>query len=832
MGRFYTNVQLAGNTILYRGYENGQPVQSRAHFSPTLFVPSNKKEKYRTLNGEYVKPIKFDSAKEAREFIQQYEDVEGFKVHGYERYVYQFISKEFPNEVNYDISQMKIFALDIEVQCENGFPNVEEAAEEMLSITIKDMVTKQYYCWATREFEAPKGVETNIFWTEHEMLNHFINWWAQNTPDILTGWNVNLYDVPYIARRFNRVLGDKWMKALSPWNRANEREIYVQGRKNYAYDISGINILDYLDLYRKFTYSNQESYRLDHIAFVELGQRKVDHSEYENFKDFYTSDWQKFMEYNIQDVELIDRLEDKMKLLELAITMAYDAKVNFEDVYSQVRMWDTMIYNYLSDRNFVVPPRKGAKKDEKYAGAYVKEPIPGGYDWVVSFDLNSLYPHLIMQYNISPETLIDQRHPSATVDRILEETLDIDGEYCVCANGAQYRKDVHGFLPEMMQEIYDERTIYKKRMLESKQALEHATTPAETLALQKDISKFNNIQMARKIQLNSAYGAIGNQYFRYYNLANAEAITLSGQVSIRWIEGKVNQYLNKLLKTEDHDYVIASDTDSIYICLDLLVRTVFDGKDVSKERIVNFLDDACKKRIEPFIDKSYKELADYVGAYEQKMFMKRENIAEKGIWTAKKRYILNVWDSEGVRYEKPKLKMMGIEAVKSSTPAACRTSIKDCLMVIMNQNEEAAQKFIADFRDKFSSLPIEDISFPRGCNGINKWSNPSTIYSKGTPIHVRGALLYNFHNKKNKLTHKYPLIQDGEKIKFVYLKTPNKIGENVISYLNTFPKEFALDKQVDYDLQFSKSFLDPIKVIMDVIGWQPEKIASLEFLFG
>ncbi len=832
MGRFYTNVQLAGNTILYRGYENGQPVQSRAHFSPTLFVPSNKKEKYRTLNGEYVKPIKFDSAKEAREFIQQYEGVEGFKVHGYERYVYQFISKEFPNEVNYDISQMKIFALDIEVQCENGFPNVEEAAEEMLSITIKDMVTKQYYCWATREFEAPKGVETNIFWTEHEMLNHFINWWAQNTPDILTGWNVNLYDVPYIARRVNRVLGDKWMKALSPWNRANEREIYVQGRKNYAYDISGINILDYLDLYRKFTYSNQESYRLDHIAFVELGQRKVDHSEYENFKDFYTSDWQKFMEYNIQDVELIDRLEDKMKLLELAITMAYDAKVNFEDVYSQVRMWDTMIYNYLSDRNFVVPPRKGAKKDEKYAGAYVKEPIPGGYDWVVSFDLNSLYPHLIMQYNISPETLIDQRHPSATVDRILEETLDIDGEYCVCANGAQYRKDIHGFLPEMMQEIYDERTIYKKRMLESKQALEHATTPAETLALQKDISKFNNIQMARKIQLNSAYGAIGNQYFRYYNLANAEAITLSGQVSIRWIEGKVNQYLNKLLKTEDHDYVIASDTDSIYICLDLLVRTVFDGKDVSKERIVNFLDDACKKRIEPFIDKSYKELADYVGAYEQKMFMKRENIAEKGIWTAKKRYILNVWDSEGVRYEKPKLKMMGIEAVKSSTPAACRTSIKDCLMVIMNQNEEAAQKFIADFRDKFSSLPIEDISFPRGCNGINKWSNPSTIYSKGTPIHVRGALLYNFHNKKNKLTHKYPLIQDGEKIKFVYLKTPNKIGENVISYLNTFPKEFALDKQVDYDLQFSKSFLDPIKVIMDVIGWQPEKIASLEFLFG
>ncbi|MAQ91554.1 MAG: DNA polymerase [Rhodopirellula sp.] len=832
MSVFYTNIQLAGDTILYRGIKHGEPVQFRCNFSPTLYVLSNKEEEFKTLSGKNVTPMTFETAKKAREFIQQYDGVEGFEVHGYERFVYQWIRREFPGEIDYNINQMKIFALDIEVQSENGFPNVDEAAEEMLSITIKDMVTKKYYSWATREFTPPEGVEAFIFWTENEMLNHFLGWWAQNTPDILTGWNINLYDVPYIARRVNRVLGEKWMKSLSPWGRANEREVYVQGRKNYAYDISGINILDYFDLYRKFTYTNQESYRLDHIAFVELGQRKIDHSEYENFKDFYTRDWQKFMEYNIQDVELIDRLEDKMKLLELAITMSYDAKTNFEDVYSQVRMWDTMIYNYLTDRKVVVPPKKIREKDAKYAGAYVKEPKPGLYDWVVSFDLNSLYPHLIMQYNISPETLIDERHPRATVDRILEETLDIDGDCCVCANGAQYRKDIHGFLPEMMQSIYNERTIYKKRMLNAKQSLEHATTPAETSSLQKDISKFNNIQMARKIQLNSAYGAIGNQYFRYYNLANAEAITLSGQVSIRWIERKMNEYLNNLLGTEDHDYVIASDTDSIYLCLDLLVSTVFAGKDVSKERIVNFLDDACKQRIEPFISKAYQELANYVGAYEQKMFMKRENIAEKGIWTAKKRYVLNVWDSEGVRYAKPKLKMMGIEAVKSSTPGVCRDKIRECIEVILSSTEEDAQKYISDFREQFSKLPVEDISFPRGCNNLNKWSSPTVIYGKGTPIHVRGALLYNFHNKKNKLTHKYPLIRDGDKIKFVYLKNPNKIGENVLSYLQTFPKELGLDRCVDYDLQFEKSFLEPIKVIMDTIGWQPEKIASLEFLFG
>ena len=826
MSKFYTNIQLAGDTILYRGYEDGNPVQFRAHFSPTLYVLSNNKEKFTTLDGRYVSPVKFQKPKEGREFIRQYDGVEGFEVHGYERFVYQYIRQEYPNEVDYDISLMKLYSMDIEVQCENGFPDVEAAAEEMLSITIKDMVSKKFYIWAVKDFNTDHT--KFIFDTEREMLMHFIDWWVKNTPDILTGWNVNLYDVPYICRRVKRILGTKWMNSISPWNRANEREVYVQGRKNYAYDVSGINILDYLDLYRKFTYSNQESYRLDHIAFVELGERKLDHSEYENFIDFYTRDWQKFIEYNIQDTELIDRLEEKMKLLDLAITMSYDAKVNFEDVYSQVRMWDTMIYNYLTDRNIVVPPKKGAKKDEKYAGAYVKEPIPGKYDWVVSFDLNSLYPHLIMQYNISPETLWETRHTSASVERILNEEITIEDDVCVCANGAQYRKDIQGFLPQMMQVIYDERTIYKKKMLQAKR--DYEVQPSAKL--QRDISKFNNIQMARKIQLNSAYGAVGNQYFRYYNLANAEAITLSGQVSIRWIEQRMNKYLNKILKTEGEDYVIASDTDSIYLHLGPLVETVFASREKDDKSIVSFLDKVCEVEFEKYISSSYQALANYVNAYDQKMFMKRETIANKGIWTAKKRYMLNAWDIEGVRFAEPKLKVMGIEAVKSSTPGACREKIKECITVIMNESEEAAQDFIADFRDKFSTLPVEDISFPRGCNGINKWANQSSIYSKGTPIHVRGALLYNFYNKKNNLTHKYPLIQDGEKIKFVYLKTPNKFGENVVSFLNTFPKEFGLDKQVDYELQFEKSFLDPIKVILDTIGWKSEKVANLEFLFG
>ncbi len=827
---FYTNVNLVGNNLLYIGYENGQRIQRRFKFSPTLFVVSNQITEYKTLDGRYAKPIRFDTVGQARDFKDKYKDVENFEVHGYDRFLYQYISEEFSDEVDYDIKTLKITSLDIEVACENGFPNVRECAEQLLAITVQDYQTRKLKVFATRDYHnTRKDVDFIYCDDEKHLLQCFLAYWQTDFPDVLTGWNCELYDIPYICGRLERLFGEKEVKMMSPWGMVKSEEMEIRGRKNILYNLMGINVLDYMDLYKKFTYTNQESYRLDHIAFVELGQKKLDHSEYENFKDFYTKDWQKFIDYNIKDVELVLQLEDKMKLLELAVALAYDAKVNLKDVYYQVRMWDTLIYNFLKRRNTVVPPIKRSDKDQKYAGAYVKEPIPGKYDWVVSFDLNSLYPHLIMQYNISPETLWETRHPSTNVDRMLTKVDQIDPQFATCANGAQYRKDIHGFLPEMMQKIYDERVQSKKLMLIAKQ--EYEKTP--TKKLEKAISKYNNIQMARKIQLNSAYGAIGNQYFRYYNLRNAEAITLSGQVSIRWIENKVNGYLNKLLNSNEKDYVIASDTDSIYICLDDLVTTVYGDKDVGQERVVDFLDKACKEKLEPFIDKSYQELAEYTNAYEQKMFMKRENIAARGIWTAKKRYILNVWDSEGVRYNQPKLKMMGIEAVKSSTPMPCRKAIKDALNIMMSGEQDELITFINNFKEEFYSLPPEDIAFPRSVNGLRKFKSDTDVYSKGCPLHVRGSLLYNFYVAKKKLENKYPIIQEGEKIKYIYMKVgrTNYTGENVLSFLNTFPRELGLEECIDHKINFKKSFLDPLQIITSVIGWDTEKKSSLEFLF-
>ena len=348
----------------------------------------------------------------------------------------------------------------------------------------------------------------------------------------------------------------------------------------------------------------------------------------------------------------------------------------------------------------------------------------------------------------------------------------------------------------------------------------------------KDISKFNNFQMVRKITLNSAYGAVGNQYFRYYKLANAEAITLSGQVSIRWIENKMNEFLNKILKTDDFDYVIASDTDSIYLNFNNIVETFLSKYKGDKEKVVTMIDKICQDQLEPYIDKCYNELAEYVNSYDQKMQMKRENIADRGIWTAKKRYILNVWDSEGVRYEEPKLKIMGIEAVKSSTPAPCRKMIKDSLKLMMSATEDELIDFIEKCRSEFNKLPPEDIAFPRGLSEVNKYKSNSTIYSKGTPIHARGALLYNYYIKEKKLDNKYTTINNGDKIKFIYLKKANPIRENVISFLTDFPVEFGLDKYLDRELQFEKAFLEPLKAVLDAIGWNVEKTVNLELFFG
>jgi len=392
------------------------------------------------------------------------------------------------------------------------------------------------------------------------------------------------------------------------------------------------------------------------------------------------------------------------------------------------------------------------------------------------------------------------------------------------ARGNLFDKNKKGLIPTIVESYYNERSVVKKKMLAAEQKLVKTDKSDKhaVYQLEKEIATYGNQQMAIKILMNSLYGATSNEYFRYFDQRIAESITMSGQLTIRWAEQKINAYMNKVLKTEDKDYVVAIDTDSLYIRMGDLVSAVEPRDPVS------FLDKVATEKIEPLLAQAYEELKEYMNCAEQKMVMAREVIAEKGIWTGKKHYVLNVWNNEGVQFEEPKLKIMGIEAVRSSTPAVCRDLIKDTVKKILVSSEKEIQAIISAERDNFRQLPAEDIAFPRSVNNLDKYTDKSLIYRKGTPIHVRATLLHNYHIDKLGLGNKHEKIYSGEKIKFLYLKKPNRLYENVVAFKNVLPDEFNIRDFVDYDLQFEKAFVEPIKTILDAIGWEVEKRATLE----
>lgn len=842
---FYTNVFARGDKVYLRGYRNGQRIAETINYKPYLFVPSDRKTNttYRTLDGKPVSRMDFDSITDARDFIKRYDDVANYDIFGLTNFQYLFIHDKFHGEMQFDPGMINIISIDIETDSSSGFPDIATADKEVTAITLSRKGEKVVL--GMKDYKPSSDDVTYIKCKdEWHLLNNFLCVWQSGRymPDIVTGWNIDGFDIPYLINRIIRILGEHEAKKLSPWGILNKKEIIrgksavragkqIEDRIDVVYDIAGVTSLDYLELYKKFSFKNQENYRLDTIAAEELGQKKLDYSEYGSLNDLYEKNPQKFFDYNVQDAALVERLEEKLGFIQLVVAFAYDAKVNYIDTMRTVGPWDVIIHNYLLDRGIVVHQNKKSQSYDALVGGYVKEPKIGMSRWVVSFDLNSLYPHLIMQYNISPETMVGREQYFPHIDSIVAGYAVIEGEHAMAANGVKFRKDKQGFLAALMEKMYNDRADYKKKMLEAKRKLEEIPKDKteERRLIGNDISRYHNLQLAKKIQLNSAYGALGNEYFRWFSFDMAEAITTSGQLAIRWIERKINEYLNRMLKTDKVDYVIASDTDSIYVNMEPMVKTL--GTD-DVLTIVTALDKFCEGPIQKMINNSYKELADYMNAYQQKMIMKRETIADKGIWRGKKMYILNAWNIEGVQYSEPQLKVQGIEAVRSSTPKSCRSSIKEALKIIMNKDELTVQRYIADFRDKFMAMPFEDVAFPRGMKGLDKYRDRSTIYIKGTPIHVKGALLYNDLINRMKLTNKYQPISDGDKIKFAYLKLPNSINDSVISVPDTLPPELGLDRYIDYDMQFQKCFLEPIKSILDTIDWDVEKRSTLEDFFG
>ena len=825
----YTSVHIFKGKVYVRGIENGQPVKYIDRYKPYLFLNTKKPSKYKSVFGQTVDRMDFDSIWEAKEFMKQYENVEGMPIYGMTNFMYPYIYDNFKGDIKYDREKISVVSLDIENKIgEEDIPtSLATTPNEITAVTISRNGKKAVF--GCKDFVPHKD---NITYykcrDEAHLLTKLIQVWnsPEFSPDVITGWNIEFYDIPYLIGRIIRVLGEEEANKLSPWGRLRPYEIEVKGKKVTSFEIIGITALDYLPIYKKFSFKVQERYSLDHIAQEELGIGKIDYSEYNGLNDLYERNFQKYCEYNVRDVEIVDMLDDKVKILDLIFTFAYDAKVNFLDVLGTVKIWDVIIHNYLLDQNIVVPPQKEYMGMVDYAGGYVKEPRTGMYEWPVGFDLTSLYPHLIMQYNISPETFVKMMNVPS-VDEILAgaEIVIDDDDFSIAANGACFTKERMGFLPVLMKKLFDDRKRYKDEMLAVKEEYEKTKNPA----LKNEIARLNNLQMTRKLQLNSAYGAIANKYFRFFDIKLAEAITISGQLSVRWAAQNINNFMNSTFKTNNKEYVIYIDTDSCYIEMTKFIENFLPNEE-DPYAIEKFLNKVCRTKVAQVLDTGYQNLAIKMNAYEQKMNMKLEKISSRGIWVGKKKYVLKTYSNEGIVYSAPVMSMTGIEAIRSSTPQVCRKSITEALEVVMLGDESNLHSFIRDFRDQWNEFTVEQIAFPRGVSDVNGYTNRDGTFRSGTPINSRAAIVYNKYLKDLNLT-KYETIGNGDKIKYVYLKLPNPVKSNVIAFPVEMPKEFKLEGFIDRDLQFQKAFLDPLTIILNTIGWSSEKRSTLESFF-
>jgi len=836
---FYTSVVRYGNSMLYRGYDNhGKRVTRKDFFKPEFLVPSRKETGWYGLEGNPIGSVSFDSMREAKGWLEQYKDVSGFTIYGNTNYIHQYITSKYPRDIEFDRDRINVSTIDIETEYDDGFPQPSEASQRILAITLKNNIDNIYWVWGYGDYDVEAALIKPVRYikckNEEELLLKFLDFFSshEKCPDVITGWNVRFFDIPYLVNRTAKILGLDQVKKFSPWGLVDYRKVTRRGREDDSYDLRGIQTLDYLELFQKFGYSYgpQESYKLNHIAYVVLGEKKLSFEESGSLKNLYKDDFQKYIDYNMKDVQLVDRLEDKMGLITLAMTVAYKGGVNYQDTFGVTSIWESIIYRKLNAQKIAPPVNTSTTLKAAFAGGYVKEPQVGAHDWVVSFDLNSLYPNIIVQWNMSPETIVAQKDTSGIkffLDHYHSKGQMVprptpDEKYAIAANGSTYRKDKDGVIPSIIVDYYDERKSIKNMML----AAQKSYQKEKTYELEKEINRLENQQMAIKILMNSLYGALGNQYFRYFDLRVAEAITHTGQLAIQWAEIAMNNTMNSVLKTNNEDYVIAIDTDSLYVNFGPLV------KQLNPKDPVKFLDKICTEHFEPAIAKAYDNLFHKMNCYKPRMEMGREVIADRGIWTAKKRYILNVHNNEGVQYAEPKLKIMGIEAIKSSTPEVCRDKFREIFKVIISGSEADTQAFIKDFKAEFKSLAPEKVAFPRSVSNIADWSDRKSVYKKGTPIHVRGSLLYNKYLKSENLTKKYELVTNGDRIFFTYMKMPNPIQENVIAFPDVLPKEFKLDYYVDYDLQFEKTFVEPLKLILDAVGWKPEPVATLDEFFA
>jgi len=737
----------------------------------------------------------------------------------------------------------KVMIFDIEVEVTDGFPDIEKAENKITSIAFNDALTGKYYCYVLDEDtrlinDFDENVTVKTFSNEYDLLYKFFIKYKEIEPTILTGWNVEFFDITYLYNRAQQVVGQTVANFLSPigivqWND------YVK-----KYKIAGVSCLDYLALYKRFTFSERPSYRLDAISEYELGEKKV---EYEGtLNDLYENDLKKFVEYNLQDVKLVKKLDDKLDFIGIAKGLAHLGHVPYENVFMSSRYLEGAILVYLR-KNSIVAPNKPKKEDrrklEKFVGAYVQEPQKGKHDWVYDLDITSMYPSCIMSLNISPETKLGKiegwnpeeflrknnkktytfSHNNKYLGKYTEKELKnmLDNENIgIATNGVIYRTDKDGLLPALLRKWFDERVEYRKLSRKFHEAGD------------KEKSEyFDRRQYLQKVVLNSLYGVLGLPVFRFYDLDNAEAVTYTGQSLIKFTKKIANYFYNKELE-DTKDHCIYIDTDSVFYSALPLVKKRYSDLDIKNVDKMSKAILEIASEVQVYLNKGYEYFAKKFCNLDKHRFdIKQEVIAKSGLFVTKKRYGLKIINDNGKKVNK--LMVKGLDTVRSSFPVAMREMLSKVLEdILMDVPKEKLDEFILNFKNSMKLKEFDKIAIPTSVKGIRKYrSKEGSIFKRyklGTPIHVKSSLSYNDFLKFKKITKRYKPISNGDKIKWVYLKQ-NPLGLSTIAYKgHEDPIEILnfIREYIDYNKIYKQALHKKIMMLYGALRWDEPTDAS------
>ena len=772
----------------------------------------------------------------------------------------QFLLDTFWDKVedeDFNMYPLRIHYIDIETYSPDDFPHPEIAPDVVNVITLYDSLDKKFYSWGLGpcNYKQDDLIYVNCH-SERELLLKFLNHIGKDHPDVITGWNIEFFDVPYLINRINKILGEDEVKRLSPINLIKERRFMGKfGKEMVRRHIAGVSVIDYLEIYKSFSQGLRESYKLDSIASLELGERKVDIGT-TNLSGLADSDWSKFVEYNVQDVNLIIRLEEKLQYLQLTRMLATVGLTNLENALGTLAtVTGAAIIQARTTTGVKVPTFIRSNDEGKYEGAYVGEPVRGFQDYIVSFDANSLYPNTMISLNLSPETKIG-KITNTTDDEVTFQTVDgkchtlslakfcklvSDQELSISRAKVLCTQKKKGIFPAIVDKIYNQRVSIKKKLHKVKKELSECEDEAEKEKLQVKVHQQHILQLTLKILINRVYGYFGNKHSPMGDSDIARSITLTGQSVIKRANKSLREFVASKLDqeyTDDIDPIVYNDTDSSYITLKPIIdkfQIPFTNRagNVSKE-VHKLVQD-----VEDFVNDDITKWAkSQLNSKDPRFVFKRESICDVGVFLQKKRYVLHVLDDEGIKVNK--FKYTGVEVVRSTIPASVKPHVKHCIETMLTtKNHSTTNKALSDAYETFKQLPIEDISFVMGITDYDKYADQCDQFmtAKRMPIHMKAAYYYNMMLDKENLTSEYEKIGSGDKVRYFYVMQPNMYGANVIGYKYYYPKEFESLFPPDTEKMFEKVIFSIMERFYESVGWSiqsPNKLVQTDLfeLFG